>query len=465
MSQVVSAESKRAALLVATLSSFLTPFAASSVNIALPTIGQQLAMDAVSLSWVAMAYSLASATFLVPLGKLADIHGRKKVFLYGMTVFTVASLCLGFATSQAMLIAFRVVQGIGSAMLFGTGVSILTSVYPAGERGKALGINVAAVYLGGSCGPFLGGLLTQYLGWRSVFFAYVPLCLVVIVSALLKLTGEWAGAKGERFDLVGSLVYSLTLLSTMYGFLMLPAASSLGLILVGVVGLVLFVWWETKVESPVLDVNVFRRSKVFVFSNLAALFSYSATMAPGFLLSLYLQYVKGLSPQAAGLVMVSQPLVQAVFSPLAGRLSDRIEPRIVASLGMMVTTVGLAWFVLLEAGTGMALIVANLVLLGFGFALFSSPNTNAIMSSVEKRFYGVASATLATMRLTGQMFSMGIATLIIGTYVGHVEIVPANYPLLVQSTKAAFVVFTVLCGAGVFASLTRGNVQAEAVAG
>ena len=188
-------------------------------------------------------------------------------------------------------------------------------------------------------------------------------------------------------------------------------------------------------------------------------------MAPGFLLSLYLQYVRGLSPQTAGLVMVSQPLVQAILSPLAGRLSDRIEPRIVASLGMMVTTVGLAWFILLEAGTDMTLIVANLVLLGLGFALFSSPNTNAIMRSVEKRFYGVASATLATMRLTGQMFSMGIATLIIGTYVGHVEIVPASYPLLVQSTKAAFVVFAVLCAAGVFASLTRGDVQAEAVGG
>jgi MFS family permease len=203
---------------------------------------------------------------------------------------------------------------------------------------------------------------------------------------------------------------------------------------------------------------------VFVFSNLAALLSYAATMAPSFLLSLYLQYVKGLSPEAAGLVMVSQPLVQAIFSPLAGRLSDRIEPRIVASLGMMVTAVGLALFIFLDASTPMAFVVANLMLLGFGFALFSSPNTNAIMGSVERRLYGVASATMATMRMSGQMISMSIATLIIGMYVGHVELAPANYPLLVQGTRVAFVAFAALCAAGVLASLSRGDVQPEAVA-
>jgi len=217
--------------------------------------------------------------------------------------------------------------------------------------------------------------------------------------------------------------------------------------------------WEIRVGSPVLNMNLFRNNTVFAFSNLAALINYSATSAVGFLLSLYLQYVKALSPQNAGLVLVSQPVMMAIFSPLAGRLSDRIEPRIVASVGMALTTIGLLPFVFLNEGTPLGFIVASLVLLGFGFALFSSPNTNAVMSSVEHRFYGVASATLGTMRLTGQMLSMGIAMLILAIYVGKVQITAEYYALFLTSLKTAIGVFAVLCFVGIFASLARGKVR------
>ena len=197
---------KAAVLLVATLASFLTPFMGSSVNIALPSIGRHFGMDAVSLSWVATAYLLAAAVFLVPFGKLADIYGRKRVFTLGMMVYTVASLFLALSPSAAMLIAFRVVQGIGSAMIFGTAVAMLTSVFSPQERGRALGVNVAAVYLGLSLGPFLGGLLTEHFGWRSVFWFNVPLGLLIIAAVFWKLKAEWAEARGERFDLGGSPV-------------------------------------------------------------------------------------------------------------------------------------------------------------------------------------------------------------------------------------------------------------------
>ncbi len=450
---------KRAALLVATLGSFLTPFMGSSINIALPTIGNELAMDAISLGWVATAYLLSAAMFLVPFGRLADIYGRKRIFTYGILTYTVAAILSAMATSATMLIASRVLQGVGGAMIFSTGVAILTSVFPAEERGKALGINVAAVYTGLSLGPFLGGFLTQHFGWRSIFVANIPLALIIIAFIFWKLKGEWAEAKGEKFDITGSVIYSLMLLATMYGFTLLPEMSGAWLILAGAVGVVAFVKWEMKVKSPVLNLGLFKNNPVFALSNLAALINYSATFAVGFLLSLYLQYIKGLSPQNAGLVLVAAPVVQAVFSPLAGRLSDRIEPRIVASTGMALVVIGLFLFTFLDQETSLGFIVASLVLLGFGFALFSSPNTNAVMSSVEKRFYGVASGTLATMRQVGMTFSMGLAMLLFAIFIGRVQITPEYHPLFLKSVNLAFIIFTVLCFGGIFASLARGKLR------
>ena len=452
-------QNKRAALLVATLGSFLTPFMGSSITIALPSIGSELAMDAISLGWVATAYLLAAAMFLVPFGRIADIYGRKRIFTYGILTYTVASILSAIAASAAMLIASRVLQGIGGAMIFSTGVAILTSVFPAEERGKALGINVAAVYLGLSLGPFLGGLLTEHFGWRSIFVLNVPLGLIIIAFIFWKLKGEWAEAKGEKFDITGSVIYSLMLIAIMYGFTLLPQMSGAWLILVGAVGVVAFVKWEMKVESPVLNIGLFRNNTAFALSNLAALINYSATFAVAFLLSLYLQYIKGLSPQNAGLILVAAPVVQAIFSPLAGRLSDRIEPRIVASAGMGLTVISLVLLTFLGEKTSLGFIVASLVVLGFGFALFSSPNTNAVMSSVEKRFYGVASGTLATMRQIGMTFSMGMAMLLFALYIGRVQITPEYYSLFLRSVNVAFVIFAALCFAGTFASLARGKIR------
>jgi EmrB/QacA subfamily drug resistance transporter len=456
-----NAVSKRSALVVATLTSFMTPFMGSSINIALPSIEKEFQIDAVLLSWVATSYLLAAAISLVPFGRLADIYGRKKIFTYGIVVFTISSFLSAISISAPMLILFRVFQGIGSAMIFATGMAILTSVFPPGERGKVLGINVAAVYIGLSVGPFLGGFLTQHFTWRSIFLVTIPLGLIIISLVLSKLKGEWADAKGEKFDLTGSMIYILAIIAVMYGISLLPAMRSLWLILCGLSGILAFVKWEMKIENPVFDLNLFRTNRVFAFSNLAALINYSATFAVAFLLSLYLQFIKELSPQSAGLILISQPIVQAVFSPFAGRLSDRIEPRIIASIGMILSFVGLSLFTFLNENSTLEFIVANLILLGFGFALFSSPNTNAIMSSVEKRFYGLASGSVGTMRLLGMMLSMGIATLIFAIFIGRVQITIEYYPVFIKSVGVAFIIFSILCFGGIFASLVRGRLRAS----
>jgi len=419
-------------------------------------------MDAISLSWVATAYLLASAMFLVPFGRIGDIYGRKRIFTIGVLTFTFASLSMVISRSAMMVICFRILQGIGAAMLFGTGLALITSVFPAEERGKAIGINVAAVYIGLSIGPFLGGFLTLHFGWRSIFLVNVPLGLILVALIFLKLKGEWAEAKGEKFDLTGSVIYCLGLIAIMYGFSsfsLLPAILGAGLVLSGCLGIWAFIKWEMKVKIPLLDISLFKNNRAFIFSNLAALINYSATFAVTFFLSLYLQYTRRLDPQSAGLILVFQPVVMAICSPFAGRLSDKIEPRIIASTGMALTAVGLFLLTFLDGNTTLTFVIADLILLGLGFALFSSPNMNAIMSSVEKRFYGVASGTLSTMRLTGQMFSMGITVLILAVHIGHAQITPEYYPLFLKSMKSAFIFFTGLCCGGVFASLTRGKIR------
>ncbi len=450
---------KNYVLFIAVIGSFITPFLGSSVNIALPSIGKEFSTDAITISWIATSYLLAAAIFLVPFGRAADIYGRKRIFTYGVVIYTVSSFLSAVSPSILLLLLSRILQGVGGALIFGTCIAILTSVFPVGERGKALGVTVAAVYLGLSLGPVVGGILTQNFGWRSIFLVNVPLGLLLTLFVLWKVKGEWAEAKGERLDASGSIIFAVTLAVIIYGFSLLPALEGILSILGGCIGLILFFRWEMRVKSPILNVDLFRKNTVFTFSNLAALINYCATFAVSFLLSLYLQYIKNLSPQSAGLVLISQPLMQAIFSPLAGKLSDKIEPRLVASAGMMSTVVGLSLLIALDVDTSLTYVVTILILLGLSFALFSSPNTNAVMSSVERKFYGVASATVGTMRLIGQMLSMGIVMLVFALYIGKTSISPESYPVFLTSMKTAFSVFSVLCVFGVFASLARGNLR------
>ncbi len=459
MNQTENKLSKNVILAIAVMTSFLTPFMGSSINIALPAIGEEFSMDAISMSWVVSIYLLSSAVFLLPIGRVADIYGRKKILLLGIISFTVFSFLLAITTSSVLLIILRALQGIGSAMIFVTGVAILTSAFPARERGRVLGINVTSVYLGLSLGPFLGGILTQSLGWRSIFWVNVPLGLLVTFMIIWKLNGEWAEAKGEKFDFTGSFIYAASLICAMYGLSVLPELSGVWFLIAGFLSLLAFIWWEMKSKSPLLNLNLIRRNVAFAFSNIAALINFSATFAIAFLLSLYLQYTQGMSAQTAGFILIAQPVVMAIVSPLAGRLSDRIQPRVIASIGMALTAGGLLYFSFTDADTSIGVIIVGLVIVGLGLALFSSPNTNAIMSSVESRYYGVASALMSTMRMIGNMLSMGIVTVLFAVLIGRVEITPEYYAPFLQSMQIAFAVFAALCFLGIFASLAGGRLR------
>ncbi len=453
---------RRTALTIVCLGAFITPLMLSAVNVAIPTIARGLEMDAITASWVPLAYLLSSGVFLLPFGRLGDMYGRKKMFLSGMTTVTIASILASFALSPVMLILCRALQGMGAAMLFGTGIAILSSVYPPEKRGKVLGLSVSAVYLGLTCGPFIGGWVTQEFGWRAVFVFHIPVVVLVIILGLFNLKGEWRGPAGQKFDLPGALIYGIAVIALMYGFSVLPALSGFALILLSGIGFAVFFRYEKRLQYPLFNVNLFSGNPVLSYSCAAALIMYSATFSTTFLMSLYLQNIRGFSPQFAGLVMISQPLVMTLFSPLAGRMSDRHEPRLIASSGMGLTATGLALLAAAGPQTPTVFVVTTLMLVGLGFSLFASPNTNAILSSVDSKYLGAASGTVSTMRIIGQMFSMGIVTLVFALMLGPVQFSEEQHGPLLASINASFFVAATLCFIGVYFSLKRGNLRGEA---
>jgi len=455
-----SPATKRLILAAAVITSFINPFLGAAINIALPAISEDLSLGAIGMSWVSMAFLLSSAIFLVPLGKLADIRGRKRIFFLGNIIIALSSILCALSPSAAVLISLRAIQGIGSAMVFGTGIAIITSVYPPGERGKAIGITVTSVYIGLSLAPFLGGILTEYFGWRSIFYATIPFEVLVIWIIWRYIKEEWADARGEKFDWPGSTVYLFSMSAFMFGFSKLPDNSAIALSAAGLLGLMGFVFLERRLEFPVFNVRLFASNRLFAFSNLAALINYATTFAITFLLSLYLQYILGLSPRDAGMILVTQPVLMAIVASVSGKLSDRYDPRILASSGMAIITGGLIMLSFLTEHSDISYLVVILALVGFGFGMFSSPNTNAIMGSVDKKYLGIASATVGTMRLTGQMMSMGIATLVLQLFIGNSPISLDNSAEFMSSMRTTFLAFVILCIVGLFSSLARGKSNA-----
>lgn len=450
---------KKFTLIITSVAMFMTPFTISSLNVALPTIGKEFSMDAVILGWVTTALTLSTVMFTLPIGRLADILGMKKFLIAGFLINIVAYIGSAIAPTSTTLIISRVFQGIAGAFMMATGMAIVTYVFPPEERGKALGINMAMLYFGASIGPFLGGLITQQLGWRNIFYFGAIVYSVIVILTLWKLKGEWAGAKGEKFDLIGSLTSTLTIFLILYGLTRIITVIGIILILLGGLLLVVFIRWEARFDSPILNINVFRKNMAFVFSNLATLIIYISVAAMFLLLSLYLQYCKGLTPQTAGLLLIIQPATMALFSPIAGWFSDRFEARKVASIGMALSCIGLMIFVTLNEASNLRVYIIGSVILGAGYGLFSTSNANLVMGSVEKKFLGVAAATRSTMLGIGMMISMSIVLVLFSIFLGDVQITPAYYPAFLMSMRVSITIFIVFCFCGIFVQLAGKKVQ------
>ncbi len=450
---------QKSILLIISITSFMGTFLISSINIALPAIEKSFGLNAVMLSWVVTSFLLSTAMFLLPVGRWADMTGVSRLYKVGLIIFTISSLASALAPGGGWLIAARFLQGIGAALTNTTGNAILVGAFPPKQRGQVLGISVSTVYLGLSFGPFFGGLLTQQLGWQSIFVVSALLGLISTVVAFRFLDKDEEIKTGGKFDFAGLLLFMAGLFSLVYGSSQIPSAKGWLIMTAGVVSLVLFWRVEKKAENPIVDLKMYTGNRMFSFSNLAALINYSATSAIVFFLSLYLQKVQQLSPQQAGLILIAQPVMMTIFSPLVGRLSDRYQPRYFATIGMAMCGIGLAAMAFLTAESPHWVIVAILLWEGIGFALFSSPNMNIIMSSVERHQYGQASGSAASMRIIGQISSMTIVTLFFASLFGGQSIEQVSNESYMTAMSSGFVIFALLSVLGVYFSLIRGNME------
>jgi len=451
---------RRATTVMVMLNAVSTAMMLSGVNVALPDVARDLHVDAVLLAWIPMSYLLASAAFTLAFGRLADMFGRKRIFLLGTAGVVLTSLIAAMAPTVATLIGARVLQGACAAMLYASHVAVISSVYPPAQRGTAIGYTISAVYFGLALGPLLAGWLIEVANWRATFLVHVPLSLVVMYIGLTRVPVEWRADERGSFDGFGAGLYGIAIVILMIGISTLPGAIAVAMIVIGGLGLWLFFRHEHGHPHPVFDVGLFYTNRVFLMSCLASLVMYTTTFANVVLVSLYLQYLKGIPPSTAGLVMMAQPAVMALVSPYAGRLSDRVEPRVIASIGMLLTAVGLGALVLVDADTSLVGVVGCLLMTGFGFSLFSSPNANAIMAAVPRSDYGRTSSAMAVMRVIGQMASMGLVALIFALILGPVHIEPSVYPALERAIHLCFGIAAALALAGMPLSLARGRMHA-----
>lgn len=444
---------KKDLLIVGILVSFLTPFVRSSINLAIPFLAIEFDLSAVFLTWISTIYLLVNAILYIPFGRIGDIYGRKRIFQYGLIIFTVSSFISSFSISGEMFLFFRIFQAIGNAMIFANLNAMISSAFPVNERGKAFGLTSMSVFVGLILGPILGGVITEIVGWRTLF--YMDTIIGIIAAyAITRFKHDWIDAKGEKLDILGSFLLGISLIAIIYGFSDFTSKYSLFLVIGGIIGISLFYLVEKRAAFPLIKLDLFK-IRGFTFGNITAFINYGAFVSVGFILTLYLQYLKGYSPITAGLIVSVQSIMMILVSPFAGRLSDKIDPGSVSTVGMVLTTFGVALMTLITFDNALYLGGLSLVIFGAGIGLFYSSNTKMVMSAVDKKYFGVASATLSNMRSMGQIFGMGIVMIVISTILGNVEIIPSNYPELITSLRISLVAIAVLSAAGIFTSIVK----------
>ncbi|MDR2934781.1 MAG: MFS transporter [Candidatus Adiutrix sp.] len=456
-SPAVSDRDRRLVLATSILANLLGNLGFTGLNVGLPDMERDLGLSAVMLGWIPLSLMLPMAVVAAPGARLADILGRRRT-----TVAALAAAILGFSLSALSggirtLLAGRVLSGLGLALTFTNLMAMVASIHPPHKRGQVLGYTISAVYLGLSLGPAVCGGLVGWFGWRSVFWVsalgFLPSLVLVLLTGL-----EQRPARGEAFDFFGAALWAAAVLALFWGLSVIarpvgPPAALLGLLLGGA-----FVRHSLKLAQPILEVRLFTRSRRFAFSSLAAFISYSASSGLGLILSLYLQYNQGLTAARAGLLMMTQPACQALLTPLAGRLSDRLDSRLLTSAGMAVLGAAIAALALvLTPATPIPVFLVLLAALGLGFATFAAPNSSAIIGSAPPDKVGQASGTITATRLCGQAFSLALTTLIFGLVIGPGRITADRYPDFMRAATVCFAVFSPLCLAGLAASLARGR--------
>lgn len=425
------------ALIIVCMGSIIGPLGMASVNIAIPNLAADLQANAKMVSWLPTLFILSTVIFMLPASKLADNYGRKRIYTYGLALNAFSSFMCALGTSIEWVLFWRFVQGGGSAMIFGTGVAIITSVTPSHKRGAALGVAAACVYIGLSIAPAVGGWLTELWGWRSVFLFQAPIVIALLLLIKMRLSGEWKNEEKTRYDWWGTGIFAVFSSSLVYGLSILPNIFGIMMLGLSAISLALFILHQSRSRRPLIRVQMFRESRVFSMSLTTSLLMYASNFPLAFLMSLYLQYVKGLSPSHAGQIILLQAVSMAIMAPLSGKLADRFQSRLVATLGCVIVACGLLVLSLMNTNTSVTYIASSLLLIGVGFGLFSTPNNNAIMGSAKSHEVGVASASMNLSRTIGNLFGMSLVNLMVHYYLGDAQFTQEQNPALVHTIEMA----------------------------
>ncbi len=437
-------------LFIICIGSFLTPLSLSATLVAIPSIAHDLNADAVYVSWIPATFLLSNIATLLPAGRLADIYGRKRIYFLGTIIFLLSTLLAAFSTSIQMLLVFRSLQGIGAAFFFSTGMAIITSVFLNKGRGAALGWVVAAVYAGLTCGPFLGGLLTDMFGWRSVFLLQAPFALIGGLLILTKMKGEWRNINALKLDVVGSLLLAIWIITLFIGVTQLPEFQALLMLLMSMIFLLIFLRHNKQSPNPIIKLKVIRENFLFSNSLMASLCMYGGQYGLIFIIGLYLQYNQGLSPTETGRLIMLQAIIMAMLAPVAGRLSDSYKPWLLAALGCFSFSIGVSLLLFINISNSLWVFITAFIFMGIGFGLFSTPNNSAGMGSVSKDKLSMASALLTMARLVGQMIGTAIVTLLMSLLIGSSKISPDKFEDLFVILITTAGVSLILSLAGVY---------------
>jgi EmrB/QacA subfamily drug resistance transporter len=454
-------------LALASVAAFMTTLDGSIVNISLPSIAHAFGVAATgAVEWVIIGYLIVTAASLLTFGRLADMFGRKPLFLVGLVIFTLGSALCGAAPSLAALIVARGVQGLGAALIFAVNVAMITRVFPAAERGRALGTNALLLAMGISVGPTFGGLITQHLTWRWIFYVNVPIGLLVLLAAIVTLT-ERPHWKRQRFDPAGAalLAVAVTALTLGLSFGQEWGWSSWRLI----VTLAVLVPIERHAPAPILDLRLLR-TRVFALANVSYTLCTLALTAVSYLLPFYFEQLRGFDAQQSGLLLTPLAVALAVVGPISGILADRAGSRLLAPMGLAIACLGLLLLSQLNATSSIGVIIGCLVVTGVGQGLFQCPSLRAIMGAAPRQKQGAASGILATGRVVGQSLSVALAGAVFaasgGAAAGNL-LVTRGHTLsaaqvgtlqhaFVGGLHAAFVVCAAVAAIGVVTTLARG---------
>lgn len=410
-------------LLTVGTGTFMSALDASIVNTILPVLRTDLSSNVATIQWVVTVYLLTVSGLLLPLGRLGDLRGHKRTYITGMVLFAISSAFCGQAGTPGQLIAARGLQALGGAMLFASSPAILTSHFPARQRGQALGIQAMMTYLGLTLGPSVGGWIAGTMGWRVVFYLNIPVCIAALALCLAYVPTSIPAGRAEPFDPPGAGLFMSGLVMLLLG---LNRGHDWGWGSLGVVGLLAgsaalltgFLLWQRRAAHPMLDLTLFQ-SRLFSLCVISALMNYAAIYSITFLLPFYLIDGRGMGPERAGLILSIQPVIMAAAAPISGTLSDRLGPRQLSTLGMAILVIGMTVLACLDAASSMTLVGVGLGLTGLGTGIFIAPNNSAMMGAAPPHRQGIAAGVLATSRNVGMVLGVGLAGAIYTTVLAH----------------------------------------------